>query len=153
MQNLARFQTTSDFDREYLRNGTRYGLGLNLGLGLGLGLGLRLWVRVSQPITEMHGHIPVLSIYSYVNMCCFKLLMPSGWAVCNIFCHVVSFIWRSASEFSANCSIAKIVKFCSECPAWLKWRPIPRVRVRVRLGFIIAFARWRHYRHGHTQPP
>ena len=24
MQNLARFQTTSDFDREYLRNGTRY---------------------------------------------------------------------------------------------------------------------------------
>ena len=24
MQNLARFQTTSDFDRKYLRNGTRY---------------------------------------------------------------------------------------------------------------------------------
>jgi len=24
MQNSARFQTTSDFDREYLRNGTRY---------------------------------------------------------------------------------------------------------------------------------
>ena len=24
MQNLARFQTTADFDREYLRNGTRY---------------------------------------------------------------------------------------------------------------------------------
>ena len=57
VQNLARFQTTSDLDREYLRNGTRYpkserdvftgdvprGSGVQVGTILGEGRHPKIW--------------------------------------------------------------------------------------------------------------